>query len=366
MTEKDIIKHCSSTDKISGDPLDEDGSTIYLVHEGSSAIECYDKDELYEWFKSQERLFVYIDKPDFTRRVFKMSWSGVWVDQQVYDLIFNVGYRALFLYKKQLIGIGSFFGVSRTHGTIEQIYAGIPVSISQLHDINKLRDEIRKLLPGTTSLNNPDKLKLFRNLLSNEEEEEEEEEEDQDIDMPDNEIETVYGKLENCDAPISVLNTEVILSKGFNPDELNTLTIRNCKIDKVELHDLVDDFTDLITLTLDNCGLKDMKGLPNLDELSLNNNQITHISDIKNYSTTILELENNQLTEIDNLNKMGLYGLRTLKLRGNNILEIGPKSGVDEMANLKYIQCEPTVINNTYYYTYDANEYGLVRSFSFF
>jgi hypothetical protein len=152
----DYLSTCSSDsrDTIAGEPLNKDNEVVFLVIENSKHSECYDLDELIHWFTSQERLH-YWPRHLRNQLVFKMPFSGIIVDYTVYDQIVNVGYKAIYLYKKHEVGIGTQIGVARTHGEIAKIYSGVPISLSQLDDFDNLNKEMRKILPGSSSIRVP-------------------------------------------------------------------------------------------------------------------------------------------------------------------------------------------------------------------
>jgi hypothetical protein len=147
----EYVGKCSTNMTMVGDEFTESDKIVFFVFENSNTLECYEQNELFHWFTSQSKLYYWpVDLRD--QRVYKLSYSGIFVDHAVFDQVINVGFKAVFLYKKHEMGIGSTYGVSHTHGEVYPIYSGIPVSVSRLNDLTSLKNEIRGILPGKSSI----------------------------------------------------------------------------------------------------------------------------------------------------------------------------------------------------------------------
>jgi hypothetical protein len=150
-------KKCSSEQTVGGDDLRETlkaGSLVLFAYPHGEEWECYDYHEIKEWFdRGQEKLFYWTDKDKSTRRVYKMMYSGLWVDSAVRDMVILDKFSTIYLYKKHDHAIGSTIGVSQTHGEVYPIYTGIPISRDSLLNIEGLRNVLSKTSPEKDILN---------------------------------------------------------------------------------------------------------------------------------------------------------------------------------------------------------------------
>lgn len=142
LQQKEIdISKCSVDTLLSGDPLKdlEDENLVVFIHPKGEEVECYGYDELYKWWRDASRLYYW---PLKDKRVYKLAYTGIWVDQTVYNLVIDDKKHVILLHEKEKHAIGSSFGVSQTHGEVHAIYSGKSVDPRNLKYLKSKTSEI--------------------------------------------------------------------------------------------------------------------------------------------------------------------------------------------------------------------------------
>jgi Leucine-rich repeat (LRR) protein len=135
MAEKFSVGRCDTEENLEGDSFEQVLKENRLVmfarpKTGSTEppLECYDIDELAEWWqKGQSKLYYWQQGPITDKPVYKLMLSGIWIDDETAQLVLDKGYGMIQLKYKETHKIGSSFGVSQTHGAEEKIYSGDPL-----------------------------------------------------------------------------------------------------------------------------------------------------------------------------------------------------------------------------------------------
>jgi hypothetical protein len=123
------------TINVSAGTNDSSGFYVYFIYENSNIVERFDLNQLYQWFQSQPDILTTKGK------IYKISDpAGAFIDETVYNQIIKDKNSVIFLYEKGRI----------EHGIV---YTGIPISIDRLNDIENLRNELKRILPGPMSFN---------------------------------------------------------------------------------------------------------------------------------------------------------------------------------------------------------------------
>ena len=161
----DYVSQCNQQTDLYGDSLKNE-NLVVICSMDNDVLECYDYDELVGIFNKQDVLTywsgfakgVYNErtqnwegsrggKPDPNRPIYRLTYTGVWLDDSIYDTIVKDGEKTVLVYKKYKHQTGSAFGMSATHGEVETIYGCIPIAREKVFDLAEVKRNLREVLP---------------------------------------------------------------------------------------------------------------------------------------------------------------------------------------------------------------------------
>ena len=148
----DPVTKCGASTRLN---LETDLSVVFkeknlvtLIHRESNTMECYDWHDAKNMLDKQRTFYGGEISPKWTYKVYRLAWTGVWVDYQVRDLIVLFKYPAIMLVKKHDMYIeGEGYDIGTVHRP-EPIWTGFPVNMEEaIKNMSSLQNIIRLVSP---------------------------------------------------------------------------------------------------------------------------------------------------------------------------------------------------------------------------
>lgn len=161
-------------------------------------------------------------------------------------------------------------------------------------------------------------------------------------------ITAINNKIENIDA-LGNLNLKYICLDGNNISNINVVSNWTNLVDMSFANNKIENLPDLSKLVnlekanLSNNKIKSIENISgNMQELSIDNNEISSLSGVQNIlGLKILSISNNQITSLRELE--GLDGLENLNINKNQINDV---SSLAKCSNLQYLYMDNNYITN--------------------
>jgi hypothetical protein len=344
-SDKHILRYCEKG------ALNQNGDNVYFVIEkNSSEILCYTLKQLHDNFDQQPDTY-YDYHPNattentFINKVFNIF--GIYVDQYVYDQVFNVGYKLIYLYKKELHNITD---INNEIMIDQQIYTGIPLTMRAFNTPQQVNESIKRFLPGKSSINST---QHYDNLLyAPPAEQEETHDYEMDIASAIEQPDPTQFVLDATRDPalseliIDELHFDYLITHGANPSKLEEILINGVVIEQLNLPNAEQKLPRLRSVVFKNNFLNSLHGVPNVQSVMSEHNQIFTLDDIEERSRIeFLIILNSHLRTLDDLS--GFNNLQAITITDSGVKTITPDSGVDSLPKLKMIVTNSTVKNQT-------------------
>ena len=161
-------------------------------------------------------------------------------------------------------------------------------------------------------------------------------------------ITAINNKIENIET-ISGLDIKYICLDGNNISNINVVSNWTNLVDMSFANNIIEnvpDFSKLVnleTVNLSNNKIKSIENISgNIEELSIDNNELTSLSGVQNLSKLkILSVSNNQINSLSELESLG--ELENLNINKNQIRDV---SGLVRCSKLKYLYMDNNYITN--------------------
>ena len=161
-------------------------------------------------------------------------------------------------------------------------------------------------------------------------------------------ITAINNKIENIDV-LSNLDMKYICLDGNNISNINVVSNWTNLVDMSFANNIIEnvpDFSKLVnleTVNLSNDKIKSIENISgNMEELSIDNNELTSLSGVQNLSKLkILSVSNNQINSLSELESLG--ELENLNINKNQIRDV---SGLVRCSKLKYLYMDNNYITN--------------------